>query len=243
MSCVGCNHDVPLWREHGIWSADPKQVERDLYHLSDFLHAEKWGALGGEPLLHHKLIDILHIARDSGIADITEVWTNGLLLRRQPRAFWQSFDHLIVSIYPGKLSDEDIDWIQKKCADEGITYSPRDERLNPNFMTMLEPVPTDYEVTKAKFASCFFRHFSRAVNYGYFYTCCCWGLPMLVQGQQHGTDGIKVEGLTEEKLLAFLNRVEPLGACTICAGRDTAKPLVWREEKDAKKWMMASAGL
>ncbi len=245
LSCVGCNHSVPLWRQikGGPWAADTKQVERDLYHLTAFLHAERWGALGGEPLLHSKLVDILLIARDVGIANITEVWTNGLLLRRQKPEFWRAFDCLVLSIYPGKLSDNDIDWIKKKCEDENIEYSPRDERLNPNFMTMLEPVATDYVATKSKYAGCFFRHFSRCASYGFFFTCCCGPhLPMLVQGKPYGSDGIQIEGLTEQMLRTYLEAEEPLGACSICAGRDTAQPLVWREEKDAKKWMLASAG-
>lgn len=244
LSCVGCNHSVPLWREHGIWSAEPQQVQKDLGHLSTFLHAEKWGALGGEPLLNKKLVDILHIARDSSIANTLEVWTNGLLLQRQSPDFWRAFDCLVVSIYPGKLSVVDLEWIEKKCKDEGVEYSPRDERLNPNFMTMLEPVPTDYHATKEKFAGCFFRHFSRCASYGFFFTCCCGPhLPMLVQKQEYGTDGIKIEGLTEDRLRGYLEQIEPLGACYICAGRDTAKPLTWREEKNPILWMKASAGL
>lgn len=244
LSCVGCNHSVPLWREHGIWSAEPKQVEKDLNHLATLLHAEKWGALGGEPLLHAKLVDLLKIARDSNVADITEVWTNGMLLRRQGPEFWKSFDHLVVSIYPGKLTDDDLDWIQKKCQDSNVVYSPRDERLNPNFMTMLESEPTSYDVTKSKYASCFFRHFSRCANYGFFHTCCCGPhIPFLIQNKPYGTDGIKIEGLTEERLRAYLDQTEPLGACYICAGRDTAQPLVWREERNPVIWLKASAGI
>lgn len=244
LSCVGCNHSVPLWRERGPWSAEPKQVEKDLNHLSTFLHTEKWGALGGEPLMNAKLVDILKISRDSGIAGITEVWTNGLLLQRQKSEFWRAFDHLVVSIYPGKLTNLDLDWIQKKCEDEGVVYSPRDERLNPNFMTMLEPVPTGSIATKAKYAGCFFRHFSRCASYGFFFTCCCGPhIPMLIQGKPYGSDGIKIEDLTESSLQRYLEQTEPLDACSICAGRDTAKPLIWSEEKNPKKWLMASAGL
>ncbi len=243
-SCIACNHSVPLWREIGPWSAEPKQVASDLNHLATILHAEKWGALGGEPLMNALLVDILKVARDSGVADITEVWTNGMLLRRQKEAFWKAFDHLVVSIYPGKLSVDDLDWIQKKCEDSGVVYSPRDERNNPNFKTMLEPTPTDYPTTKRKFAGCFFRHFSRCANYGFFHTCCCGPhIPFLIQHKPYGTDGIPIKDLTEDRLRAYLDQVEPLGACYVCAGRDTAKSIEWREEKNPVLWMKASAGL
>lgn len=246
LSCVGCNHSVPLWRhvKGGPWAADPAQVQADLFHLSQFLHADRWGALGGEPLLHAKLVDILQIARDSGIADKTEVWTNGLLLRRQKPAFWRSFDVLVLSVYPGKHDQTSLDWIHKKCEDEGVELVVKDERRSPNFRTMLEPVPTNPTATKAKFAGCFFRGFSRVANFGFFFTCCCAPhLPMLMQGRSFGDDGVRIQGLTEAQLRAYLTRTEPLGCCTICAGRDTAVPIVWREERDPEAWKRASAGV
>lgn len=243
LSCVACNHHVPLWRKYGPVAADPRQVELDLNRLAQFVRAERWGALGGEPTLHRNLVEILQIARDSGVAYKTEVWTNGLMLTRMSPAFWRSFDVLVVSIYPGKHTDESIDWIRSKCADEGVEFSPRDERQNPNFRTLLEPVPTTPEETRRKFAGCFFRHFSRVANNGYFYTCCCAPhMPGLIQGRSFEEDGIRIEGLTERSLTAYLKREEPLGACSLCAGRDTAVPIQWREEKDPAAWLAASAG-
>lgn len=245
LSCVACNHHVPVWRKTkgGPWAAEPEQVRKDLFHLASFLHADRWGALGGEPLLHSKLIDILKIARDSGIADKTEVWTNGLLLPRQSDEFWRSFDVLVLSIYPGKHTDESLDWIIQKCHDTGRELVIKDERRTPNFRTLLEPEPTGEYQTQLKFNGCFFRHFSRVANYGYFFTCCCAPhMPMLLHGAPFGTDGVKIEGLTEEGLLAYLSRSEPLSVCKSCAGRDTAVDIVWREEKDPDAWVKASAG-
>jgi len=219
-------------------------VEKDLNHLATILHADRWGALGGEPLLHRQVIELLLIARASKVADKTEVWTNGLLLPRQPTAFWRAFDILVLSVYPGKHDDDSLDWIERRCKDEGVELVVKDERYHPNFKTMLEEVPTDRAATIAKFRGCFFRQFSRVANFGYFFTCCCAPhLPMLVQNRPFGDDGILIEGITEEGLRGYLDRSEPLGACTICAGRDTAKNLVWHEEKDPRKWLQESAGV
>lgn len=245
LSCVACNHSVPLWRARkgGPWHADPKQVETDLTTLARFVHTDRWGALGGEPLLSKHLIDILWIARQSQIADRTEVWTNGLLLPRMSAEFWKSFDILVLSIYPGKHSDAEIEWITKRCLDTGVSLVVKDERLNPNFKTMLEPEPTNPLQTADKFARCFFRGFSRVANYGYFFTCCCAPhLPMLYQGQSFGTDGIKISDATEVSLAAYLNRKDPLGACSVCAGRDTAQNIQWREERDPVAWLSYSKG-
>lgn len=243
LSCVACNHHVPLWRKAGPKQADPRQVELDLGHLSNFVHVDRWGALGGEPLLHRGLVEILEIVRLSRIADKIEVWTNGLLLPRMSDAFWGSFDTLVLSIYPGKHDEASLDWIQSKCADHGVEYSPRDERTNPNFRTLLEKEPTSEEDTRAKFAGCFFRHFSRVANWGYFYTCCCAPhMSTLVQGRTENPDGIRIHDLTERSLRAYLTRTDPLAACYTCAGRDTAVPIKWVEERDPNAWLAASAG-
>jgi hypothetical protein len=244
LSCVACNHEVPLWRKFGPWQADAEQVEKDLNHLATFLHAERWGALGGEPTLHRNLVDILLVARDSGIAERTEVWSNGLLLPRMGPDFWRSFDILVLSVYPGKHDESSLDWITKKCQDESVELVVKDERKHPNFKTLFEPVPTGDSATRAKFAGCFFRSFSRVANYGFFFTCCCAPhMPMLVQGKPFGTDGVRIETLTEEGLLAYLTRTEPLGACANCAGRDTAVSIPWSEQRDSAKWLKESAGV
>jgi hypothetical protein len=234
---------VPLWRKVGPKHADPFQVELDLNGLAKILRADVWGALGGEPTLNPKLIDILKIARASKIAPTIEVWTNGLTLPRMAPEFWESFDVLVLSIYPGKHDEASLAWIANKCADTGRVLSLRDERLHPNFRTLLEPERTSPEATKVKFAGCFFRHFSRVANWGHFYTCCCAPhMSTLVQGKTENPDGIKIFGLSEVKLKQYLNRSEPLQACFTCAGRDTAVSIPWREEKDPEKWLRASAG-
>lgn len=245
LSCVSCNHLVPIWRQAGVWKCDPTQIEKDLNHLSTIVHADKWGALGGEPLLHPRLVDILRIVRSSGVCNQIEVWTNGLLVPRMTDDFWQSLDILVLSVYEGKHSDLSLEWIVEKCRRENVELVIKDERTWHNFRTNLEPTPTDPIATKLKFDGCFFKQFSRVANNGYFYLCCCVGagMPRLLQGRPEGSDGVKIEGLTEAGLRAYLDRTEPLGCCTICAGRDTAKPILWGEERNPEKWLQKSKGL
>ncbi len=245
LSCVSCNHMVPMWRKHGVWRADKDQIKKDLFHLSSFVHADRWGALGGEPLLHPNITHILRIVKGSGICDLIEVWTNGLLLQKMPEEFWYSpLDIIVLSRYEGKLSDEDVEWIADKCHVSGFQLEIKDERTWRNFRTNLESIPTDPIETKSKYDGCFFKSFSRVANNGYFYTCCCSPhMPRLLQGRPEGSDGIAIEGLTEEGLQAYLTRSEPLGCCTVCAGRDTAKAIEWSEERDPQKWLEKSKGL
>jgi GTP 3',8-cyclase len=243
LSCVACNHHVPLWRVRpsGPPMANPRQVAQDLGALSRVLHADAWGALGGEPTLHPELVRILGIVRVSGIADTVEVWSNGISLKKMPPKFWESFDRLVLSRYDGKIDDEHMAWVESRCRDRGVELRVMDERRAPNFKTLLEPAPTNAEETRTKFAGCFFRHFSRVANEGFFYTCCCAPhMPVLIQGRPHGSDGIAIDGITEQSLRAYLERTEPLGACAICAGRDTAVSIQWSEEKRPLEWIRKS---
>lgn len=244
LSCVACNHHVPLYRERGPKMASVGQVALDLWHLSKVLHADAWGALGGEPTLHPQLPAILREVRASGIANTIEVWTNGIALSKMKGDFWGAVDRIVLSRYAGKLEDSYVYSIEGVCRDTGTELRIMDERKHPNFKTLFEPVPTDAVATKAKFDGCFFRQFSRVVNEGYFYTCCCAPhMPVLVQGRPVGSDGIPVDGITEAQLRAYLERSEPLGACSICAGRDTAVNVQWSEEKQPALWLQKSGQL
>jgi len=259
LRCCGCNHLVSLYGAYGkIWKATPSQIQKDLSHLTTILHAKAWGALGGEPTLNPLLPEILLEVRLSKISDRIEVWTNGILLSNplHPLAIrlWDYpglatlplFDDLILSRYEGKLTDKNVEFIQGMCDNLGVKLTIKDERTWHNFRTNLEPIPTGDNTpeTISKFQGCFFKQYSRVVNRGFFYMCCCSPhQPVLMQGRSHGSDGIAIEGLTESALLAYLERTNPLGCCTICAGRDTAKELVWSEERDPEKWLQKSKGI
>lgn len=246
LSCVACNHFVPLWRKHGPWTAKPEDVFRDLSQLAQVAHADTWAALGGEPLLNKRLLEIVRAARATDIAERYEVWTNGILLRQQPPAFWREIDAVVISRYPEKLEDSDIEHARCEGREYGVEVVYRDERpeAQPNFMTCLEPRPTNAIMTQKKYDVCSFRRGNNyAASYGFFFMCCCGPhIPLLVQGQPFGTDGVKIEGLTYEALKAYCERTEPLGACRHCAGRETAKRIPWSEQRDPVIWLKRSSG-
>jgi hypothetical protein len=252
LRCVSCNHFVPMQvpqaRENMATAA---QMESDLGHLARVLRADAYGMLGGEPLLHPRLPDLLAVSRASGISGRVEVWTNGIRVRRMGREFWRAadgrpaFERLVVSVYPGTLDDAELGWIAGRCRDEGVELVVKDERAVPNFERLLEPAPTGPEATAKKYRACFFKGFSRVVDRGVFYRCCTSPfIPKLLLGLPEGTDGIPVAGITEEALRTFLAREAPMASCTICAGLDPhdRHHMRWTQVRDAEEWRRASAG-
>jgi hypothetical protein len=245
LRCVACNHFVALQtNEARKRLADPVQVYDDCAALSKFLHVDAWGALGGEPLLHPHLIEVLTAVQKTKIADVLEVWTNGIAVRsKMTPALWDAFDRLILSVYPGTLDDAEIDWIKGACAEAQVELHIKDERAVPNFERLLEPTASDGLATHRKYKACFFKDYSRVVDRGYFYRCCTSPfIPRLLLGLPEGTDGIAVSGLTEARLLQFLNQEEAPASCQMCSGLDPSirRRVDWKEERDPEKWLNAS---
>ena len=241
--CVSCNHFSPVqaYRYKQSMLA-PEVLERDLRNFGRVAHAGAWAAIGGEPTLHPGLVELLDIATLSGVADTIEVWSNGQSVDRQPPEFWGAFDVLVISAYPGKITDEEIADIRARVAEHGGRVELKDERQHPNFSRLLDNTGDVYE----KWRDCWFRTYSRVLDDGYFYTCCTspFIAPVMLN-LPWGHDGLRVdEYLTEEKVSAFLNRTEPLAGCSQCAGRNTrwAVPQPWAESsRSVPEWYARSA--
>jgi organic radical activating enzyme len=245
LRCVSCNHFVALQtNEARKRLADPLQVYDDLSALSKFVHVDAWGALGGEPLLHPNLLEVLTAVTKTRIADVMEVWTNGIAVRQKmTSALWDAFDRLVVSVYPGTLDDAEIEWIKSAAQEACVDVQIKDERHVPNFERLLEPTRTNAVDTSRKYHACFFKDYSRVADRGYFYRCCTSPfIPRLLLGLEEGTDGIRIDTLTESALLQFLNQQEAPASCQVCSGLDPAirRRTDWKEERNPEAWLVAS---
>lgn len=251
LRCVSCNHFVALQADQFKSLMMPIEVlKRDLSIFSKVCHVEAYAMIGGEPTLHPKITELLQVARDSGVADELQVWTNGIgLLSRLPEGhqFWQSFDRLVLSRYPGKLSNEEVSQIANVCGRSGVQIRLMDEAKSPNWTRLLESTPADDQYSQLKYSQCWFKTYCRVLDWGYFGRCCTSPfIPKLLQGREFGSDMLRVdEGLTEEQLRAYLDAPRFMESCRICAGRETpsAVRVVWSEEREPEKWLEMSQGL
>lgn len=242
-SCVACNHFVPLQRKQARASmVTPEGLLSDLTNLGRVARAAKYAFIGGEPTLHPGLRQMVDVARAVGIADELEIWTNGQTLRGNNKLngwFWWAFDRVVVSAYPGKLTDDDLQWMADAANEAGVKFEVKDERKQPYFTRLLESEPTDEARTRAKYRRCWYRTYCHVLDHGAFYRCCTSPfIPEFVLGQPN-TDGIPVEGITEEALRAFLGQEEPMDSCRVCAGHG-AEPVAWVEIREPVAWVEAS---
>lgn len=113
LRCAGCLHFAPLAQEHFL---DLDEYARDLAQL---VAIEGIGGyfgsivlMGGEPLLHPDIIEVVRTTRAHLPSERIDLCTNGLLLKRMDDTFWDAITqcevNIIISPYPIKLDYEEL---------------------------------------------------------------------------------------------------------------------------------------
>lgn len=87
LRCKGCDHFGAIARKRFVSIDD---IARDLARMSELFDrdVERIGVMGGEPLLHPQLKQILSLAREHFPETLIQLVTNGILLTRQDEGFW-----------------------------------------------------------------------------------------------------------------------------------------------------------
>ncbi|MBM3467999.1 MAG: radical SAM protein [Alphaproteobacteria bacterium] len=221
MSCKSCAHLSPLYRKK---DADPQSVRHDLEILNHSYHASYVKILGGEPLLHPNLIELIKTIISTGIADEILLATNATLLHKAPDELWEVLDRLELSLYPSRLPDQEkIESFKKKAASHKVELLIN---YYENFrISYSEDKNRDSALIQDVYKTCKLAHFwhSHTVIDGWFYRC-----PQSVfvpqqdvaGGWNSEIDGLRIssEPRFAESLYKFLTRSQPLNACENCMG-------------------------
>lgn len=215
ISCSACSHASPSMRPS---FADPGHVERDLAALSEWIEVEHVRVLGGEPLLHPQLTELLQAVRRSGLGKRRRLITNGVRLAEQPDDVWAELEEVHVSVYPN-------------TAKHLIRARPVIMRAAERTGTMLVfkhfdhfriPFrhPEDHpELTQAIYETCLIGNRWRclSIESGRIFRC---PQSMLNPDPDAATeDSLPIAGIVSTALFrAWLMRTEALRSCRSCAG-------------------------
>lgn len=105
LNCKYCDHFSPVSKEFYI---EVDKLEKDFRKMSSLVNINAVGLMGGEPLLHPKLPEILEMSRKVLPKTHLTVFTNGILLPIQKEEFWLACKKNNISIgisrYPIKLN-------------------------------------------------------------------------------------------------------------------------------------------
>jgi organic radical activating enzyme len=221
LRCRSCQHLSPVLPKYAV---DPDTLRRDLGTLAASYHVKVLKLLGGEPLLHPSIVDVIMATRASGVADVIEVWTNGLLLPRVDRRFWDVVNSVRISLYPGaSLKQHQLD----KCVDLARQNNVplRYKRYKAFQEAYSEPGTDDPSLVNKIYLTCNSAHRWRChtVAHGWFYKCAQsytipTGMALGLAASQR--DGLQIEDSPafRDRLLAYLTSPEPLSACRNCLG-------------------------
>ncbi len=224
LRCAGCGQNSPFRRK----DLTPLSVfEEDVERLAKIMRVDTLYLLGGEPLLHPEIVEFARVARRAGLAEQVGVWTNGLLLARQPDDFWAEFDTIAISLYPldersQKMLDRDLISRKAKEHDTGLFYLLHDE-----FREALVDYPIeDPQLVSDIYQTCYKAVHCHVVRNGRYYRCpISHSLDAYLQQIGYDTDFATEDGLLLEDRPDMLDRIhdflkgeKALGACQFCLG-------------------------
>lgn len=227
LSCTACSHLSPL---HKPWRMSLEEIERDLEALRPILKPKNITVVGGEPLLHPELLQILQLLKRLRVDEQTWLITNGTLLPRMSEEFWGALEYMRVSVYPtlDKTIPDMVRGQMEKHAFECVFQEFTE------FFLQLDVVPDG-----SSFHDCPWKSDCYTVHRGFFYLCPqSTFFPRTLLNLPADTDGLPLEGITEEKLLEFMNRKEPFVSCRSCRAYGQAVP--WSETRGREKWIANS---
>ncbi|MBD2167424.1 radical SAM protein [Calothrix membranacea FACHB-236] len=236
LSCRACTHLSPGLPKY---IADPENIYNELSILSKAYIPRGIKLVGGEPLLHPNIIQIIEAIRASGITKFVKMVTNGHLLAKAPDLFWEKIDAIEISLYPSKpLNPETLKILKQKAKDSKTIL----EIYNwDDFRESYSELGTENtELVQKIYLTCAVAHIWRChtVSEGYFYKCPqSVFIPKVINKENLQNDGIKITDSEDffENLLAYLKSEEPLGSCSHCLGcvgkkftHEQMNPKLWR---------------
>ncbi|MCJ7633972.1 hypothetical protein MUP77_16495, partial [Candidatus Bathyarchaeota archaeon] len=231
LSCKGCSHFSPVRDER---FAELDEYRSDLSQLKRlFSNVRKIELLGGEPLIHPKVVDFLLLSRSFFPKAAIGITTNGILLPRMSEEFWNACRscsiHILYTVYPPFRKTESA--IVKLAKSKGV-------RIIANQVTSFHGFYNkagDTNVESA-FKKCRSRFYCPMLRNGRLYVCCL-SCNITVFNQHYGLhipeDGfinIYENEITGWKIVERLERASP--TCRFCTlGWDDVPIFPWKTSK------------
>jgi organic radical activating enzyme len=225
LTCKGCVHGSPS-RPANLLS--PEEFEKDLHALRSVARVHKLALLGGEPLLHQGIVQLLQIARASGIAQHICVITNGVGLESMPDEFFRNVDIIEVSHYPRVRLRFTEGELAHKAEKFGFRY--KIHRHNQFMLTHLNAPIDNADLVEQIYKRCKSRGEWSCHTFadGHYYMCSRSAIlreRLLVAGEDvdnRAVDSVQLHDNPDlfSDLVAYLQRDIPLEACKWCLGSD-----------------------
>jgi hypothetical protein len=233
LRCAHCCNMSP-YLDQRFLSVD--DVAQQCTMMAQHLAVDAFKIMGGEPLLHPQITDVLHAIRQSAISKVIRLFTNGLLLQRMDDAFWQALDQLTISSYASApVKPQLLDEYRERARrfDVVLNVKPVDRFSQ----VMAGARRDDAAAVQRTYDACWLRDRCLIVRNGRFFKCTRaayfaeYQARIAVAGPHPdpaavvAADGIPVAAPDlDARLLAYMNAPAPLESCRYCLG--SSGPLV-----------------
>lgn len=209
LDCVGCSHESPFMVRR---FEDPRLLGYALSKLWTCYQAPLVKLLGGEPLLHPAINEVISVVKAITGSRVRLVTNGTLLLRRYQRL--QSIDEIHISSYPNTPipGDDDIRAIAAEL-DAPITI-----QKFGHFRWHRSPPRNDPALTGRIFATCQLYHAwqCHTLRDGWLYPCppaATWS-----SSRAEGVNLLELDSNLNERVEKLLSRRAPLASCNECLG-------------------------
>lgn len=244
ISCLGCSHFSPIAEKR---VSPVEEVKNDLCRMSELTNqnVDEIHILGGEPLLHPDLLEILTVSRESFPNSVISLITNGVLLLKQDDSFWSvCADNQItieVTKYPMSI---DYETMHQTCVDKGVEF--KFHSYTGKATKTLYKMPLDENGTQdsiESFQNCTLANRWVALMDGKMYTCQTapnvhhfdkkFGTSMHLEYGDY-LDIYKVKNIDE--ILDFLAMPKPF--CRHCKPNEVINDIPWQCSRQEKsEWV------
>lgn len=222
LRCANCCNLSPFVDEK---RSTVEELRVQLSTMAEVLRADVFKIMGGEPLLHPQIAQMIRVARESGIGRVVRVFTNGLLLKRQTDDFWSALDHLTISSYTSApVPEATLAMVREKAVAFGFVLNVKPVA---SFSQVLSPrYEANAQRTQEIYDTCWLRHRCLIVRQGRFFKCtrAAYAKEFHARvdreppppGFSYVDDGIALAGASAETLRDYMNAPEPLASCHYC---------------------------
>jgi MoaA/NifB/PqqE/SkfB family radical SAM enzyme len=247
LNCKGCSHFSCLADEEYL---DTEVFDRDCKRISEISKSvTEIGILGGEPLLHPKLILFFNIIRkyfeNSTAIRLT---TNGILLTKQTGEFWKACAennvYIDISNYPIKIDHTSIESMAKKF-DVKVCYNDNVVSTTDDRIKLMYKVPLDLEgrqniadsYSKCPHVSCI------TLRDGKIYRCCI--VAHIKYFNEHFktklqiTEGDYIDIYKTKNVMEIFDFLRgPFPFCRYCKSKERINDIKWAiTKKDITEWI------
>ena len=215
LSCAGCSHSSPIMKKQ---ECNLEQLKNDLEKLSIYIKCDIIRLVGGEPLLHSNLKELIKIIKDSKISNKISLITNGTLLSSMDISVFDDIDELEVSLYP---LDEAISEKIKECVSKIKDKFTKVRILEYDSFRIpfVKKESNNKELVQQIYDTCQIAHYWRCITIenGYLYRC-----PQSMINDKRKNiyvNGLKINSINSYQIvLDFLENNTPIQYCSQCLG-------------------------